>query len=141
MLQRATPLARCTATLLVALWACQPLGALLHQREEHAHRFCAQHQTFEETAKGTGKALSRMATEKSPVLSALPAPGVDSTRLTHDACPLLSSSTREELSTPAQVPLVLAHLAVSRPATAPPRALPPLPILANAPKASPPARA
>jgi hypothetical protein len=140
MIQRATTLARCTATLLVALWACQPLGALLHEREEHAHRFCPQHQTFEETAKGTGTGMSRLATERGPELSALPAPGADSWRLTHDACPLLGSSSREELPGLDLPPLVLAHLTVSRPATAPPRVHPPLPILATAPKASPPAR-
>ncbi len=73
------------------------------------------------------------------MLSALPAPGVDSSRLTHDACPLLATSVREELPTTPQVPQFLAHLAVSHTATAPPRAVPPLPILATAPKASPPA--
>ncbi len=50
MLQRANTLARCTAALLAVLWACQPLGALLHQRVVHAHRFCAQHVYFEESA-------------------------------------------------------------------------------------------
>jgi hypothetical protein len=137
---RATTLARCTAALLVALWACQPLGALLHEREAHAHRFCPQHQAFEETAKGTGSGLSRLAAQQAPQLSALPTPAADSWLLTHDTCPLLGASAREGLPTLDLPPLVLAHLTVSRPATAPPRVHPPLSVLATAPKASPPAR-
>lgn len=141
MNQRATTLARCTATLLVALWACGPLGALLHQREAHAHRFCPQHQTFEETARGTGMGLSRLAADRGPLLSSLPAPAADSSLPTHETCPLVGSGSREELPAASLTPRVLEHLAVSRPATAPPRASPPLPILATAPKASPPPRA
>ncbi|MCP3142559.1 hypothetical protein [Pyxidicoccus xibeiensis] len=140
MLQRAHTLARCTATLLVALWACQPLGALLHAKEAHAHRFCPQHQAFEETASGTGTGLSRLAAQRGPQLTTLPEAGSDSARLTHEDCPLLTSSSRDELLASRHESLALKQLAVSRPATAPPRASPPLPVLATAPKASPPAR-
>ena len=140
MIQRASSLARYTAALLAVLWACQPLGALLHQREEHAHRYCPQHQTFEESVKGTGLTQSRLAAERGPELASLPGPGTDSSRPTHESCPLLGSGVREQLPASDAVPLVLAHLEVSRPATAPPRVHPPLPILATAPKASPPAR-
>ncbi|MFP2932807.1 hypothetical protein ACLESO_48215 [Pyxidicoccus sp. 3LG] len=140
MLQRAHTLARYTATLLVALWACQPLGALLHARDAHAHRFCPQHQAFEETASGTGTGLSRLAAQRAPQLTALPEAGSDSARLTHEACPLVSSSSSNELLASRPASLVLEHLEVSRPATAPPRASPPLSVLATAPKASPPSR-
>jgi hypothetical protein len=140
MLQHAHTFARCTAMLLIALWALQPMGALLHGKEAHAHRFCPQHQAFEETAGGTGTGLSRLAAERSPLLTALPAAGTDAARLTHDDCPLLTSSSRDEAPASRAETLLLEHLAASRPATAPPRVSPPLSVLATAPKASPPAR-
>ncbi|MFP2913268.1 hypothetical protein ACLESD_51350, partial [Pyxidicoccus sp. 3LFB2] len=106
MRQQSHTFARCIATLLVALWACQPVGALLHGRDAHAHRFCPQHQAFEETAGGTGPGLSRLAAERSPLLTALPEAGADSTRLMHEACPLVTSSSRDEVfaSRPAAFP-------------------------------------
>ncbi|NMO18993.1 hypothetical protein HPC49_46695 [Pyxidicoccus fallax] len=140
MLSRAHTLARLTATLLVALWALQPLGALLHVRDAHAHRYCPQHQAFEETANGKGQGVARLASERSPQLTALPAAGTDAAGLTHETCPVLGSSSRDEASAPNEEPLILEHLAVSRPATAPPSVAAPLPVLATAPKASPPAR-
>ncbi len=141
MNQRAPTFARCTATLLAVLWLCQPLGALMHARDEHAHRFCPQHQTFEETALGTGARLARIAIEQGPQLSALPEAMADSAALTHEECPLVTTGSRPELLTPYHPSLVLTLLAVSRPATAPPRVHPPLSILDTAPKASPPAHA
>lgn len=140
MLQQAHTFARCIATLLVALWACQPVVALLHGREAHAHRFCPQHQAFEETAGGTGPGLSRLAAERSPLLTAVPESGPDSTRLVHEACPLVTSSSRDEVFASRPAAVALERLTVSLPATAPPRGCPPLAVLATAPKASPPAR-
>ncbi|WP_426751283.1 hypothetical protein [Myxococcus sp. Y35] len=141
MNQRAHTFARCTATLLAVLWLCQPLSALLHARDEHAHRFCPQHQTFEETALGTGARIARVALEQGAQISALPEAATDSAALTHEECPLVTSSSRPELLSPYHPSLVLTLLAVSRPATAPPQVHPPLAILDTAPKASPPARA
>ena len=140
MLQHAHTFARCTAMLLIALWALQPLGVLLHGREAHAHRFCPQHQAFEETASGTGSGLSRLAAERVPQLTALPEAGTDAARLTHEDCPLLGSSSRDEAAASRAELAPLEPLAVSPPATAPPRVLAPLSVLDTAPKASPPAR-
>lgn len=140
MARHAHTLARYIATLLVALWACQPLGALFHGRAAHAHRFCAQHQTFEETASGTGSGLSRLATARGPQLSAVSEEGTDSAGLLHEACPLLTSSSRDEVPTSRPVSVTLERLVVCAPSTAPPRGSPPLAVLATAPKASPPAR-
>jgi hypothetical protein len=138
MLQHAHTLARLTATLLVALWASQPLGALLHGRDAHAHRFCPQHQVFEETASGRGQGVARLAAERSPLLTALPEAGVDSAWLTHETCPLLTPGSRDEALASRDEPPALARLAVSPRATAPPCVAPPLSVLATAPKASPP---
>ncbi|MBZ4415877.1 hypothetical protein [Myxococcus sp. RHSTA-1-4] len=140
MLQHAHTFARLAATLLVALWAFQPMGTLLHVRDAHAHRYCPQHQAFEESAGGKGQAVARLASARSPLLTALPAAGADAAGLTHETCPLLNSGSRDEApASRAELP-VLAHLAVSAPATAPPSVAPPLSVLATAPKASPPAR-
>jgi hypothetical protein len=140
MTHRAHTFARYVATLMVALWACQPVGMLLHARAAHAHRFCPQHQAFEETASGMGSGLSRLAAARSPQLNAVPDAGTDATGPLHETCPLLTSSARDEVLTSRPVLLTLERLAVSIPATAPPRGSPPLAILATAPKASPPAR-
>jgi hypothetical protein len=129
-----------TAMLLVALWAFQPLVTAIHSRE-HAHRFCPEHQTFEETARGTGRFQSRLANSV-PVLAALRADlGVDSVRPTHDACPLLTASPRGDAQVSETVTVVGDYLSTSLLATAPPGSLCSVPILATAPKASPPARA
>ena len=140
MIDRASTLRSFTATLLVALWAVQPLVAVVHSRE-HAHRFCPEHQTFEETARGSGQVQTR-GSSSAPVLSAVrPQSGVDSLRSTHEACPLQTAGTRGYAQASATVTSVTEHLATSLVATAPPRALCSIPILATAPKLSPPARA
>ncbi|AGC44725.1 hypothetical protein MYSTI_03413 [Myxococcus stipitatus DSM 14675] len=141
MTQRAHTFARGTATLLVVLWALQPLGTLLHVRDAHAHRFCPEHQTFEETAKGTGAIQARLAPEKQAQLYATVAGGTDPARLNHETCPLLTSGTRDELLFSAPSTWTLARLAVSSPTTAPPHVSPPLSVLDIAPKSSPPAHA
>lgn len=138
MLPRAHTLARFVATLLIALWATQPLGMALHVAE-HAHRFCPQHQTFEESARGTLPGLSRLG-ERAPTISSLPAALADSTRPNHEECPLLNGGPRVEAACAPSAPRVLADLAVSHPATAPPQPFAPLSVLTTAPKASPPAR-
>jgi hypothetical protein len=129
-----------TATLLVALWAFQPLVTAIHSRE-HAHRFCQAHQTFEEAARGTSQAHARRANSV-PVLAAIRADlGVDSVRSTHEVCPLLTASPRDDAQVSETVTVVADCLCTSLLATAPLGSLCSVPILATAPKASPPARA
>jgi hypothetical protein len=128
-----------TAMMLVALWAFQPLVTAVHSRE-HAHRYCPEHQTFEETARGTGQLQSRLA-HSVPVLSAVRAePGMDSVLSTHETCPLLTASARGDAQASERVTLIEHCLSTSLQATAPPGSLCSVPILATAPKASPPAR-
>ncbi|MCP3101340.1 hypothetical protein LZ198_20920 [Myxococcus sp. K15C18031901] len=141
MTSRAHSLVRSTATLLVVLWALQPVGDLLHLRDAHAHRFCPEHQTFEETARGTSSIQARLVPKRTVQVSALPASGTDPVKSTHEKCPLLTSSTREPLAFGAPVSWAVEWLVESRPATAPPRVRPPLSVLDTAPKASPPAHA
>jgi hypothetical protein len=140
MLDRATTFRRYTATLLVALWVVPLLAALTHS-QEHAHRYCPEHQTFEETVRGSGQVQSRLSGSGPLLSSRRPDTGVDSARATHETCPLLTGSTRDEAPNPERLPLAAASQSVSVLATAPPRALSSVPILANAPKSSPPARA
>ena len=141
MLKRATTLGRCTAMLLVALWAAQPLGTFVHAGAQHAHRFCPEHRTFVEATRGTGLLLSR-GSEGDTTLSSRPADVADTARSTHEACPLVSSSTREDVLTAERVTVFEPGLDESHPATAPPlRAHSSLSVLDTAPKSSPPARA
>jgi len=140
MTDRAAILRSYTAMLFVALWAFQPLVTAIHSRE-HAHRFCPEHQTFEETAQGTGQLQSRRA-NSAPVLAAIRVDlGVDSVRSTHEACPLLTASSRGDAQASETATIVEDCFSTSLLATAPPGSLCSVPILATAPKASPPARA
>lgn len=140
MLDRIATLRSFIAALLVALWGVQPLVAVVHSRE-HAHRFCPEHQTFEETARGSGQWQSRRSSS-APVLSAIRAEtGVDSVRSTHEACPLQTAGTRGYAQSSETVTAIATCHGTSVLATAPPRSLSSVPILATAPKLSPPARA
>jgi len=140
MTDRLSTLQSYTAALLVALWALQPVMTVVHSRE-HAHRFCPEHQTFEETARGSSQWQSRRG-NSGPVLAALRADnGLDALRSTHEACPLQTAGTRGDVQTSEMVSEVAECLGTSLRATAPPGSLCSVPILATAPKLSPPARA
>jgi hypothetical protein len=129
---------RYTATLLVALWVMPWVMALVHS-QEHAHRYCLEHQAFEDTARGSGQAVFQP-TGDLPQLTAVPS-SQGAPHLAHESCPLPSAGMRDEVPTPEAHAVITACLAVSRPATAPPRARSSVPILATAPKSSPPVRA
>lgn len=140
MIDRTSTFRSLIAMLLVALWGVQPLVAVVHSRE-HAHRFCPEHQTFEETARGSGQFQSRRSSSV-PVLGAIRAEtGLDSMRSTHEACPLQTAGTRGAAQTSQLVTEIATCCGTSVLATAPPRSLSSVPILATAPKLSPPARA
>lgn len=140
MLKHAPTLGRCTAMLLVALWAAQPLGTFVHAGA-HAHRFCPEHRTFEEASRGTGQLLTRES-EDGATVSSRAADVADTSRSTHEACPLVSGSTREDVHSTERVTVLAPGLDRSHPATAPPlRAHTSLSVLDTAPKSSPPARA
>src|SRR5690349_15171645 len=140
MIDRTAILRSYTATLLVALWALQPLVTAIHSRE-HAHRFCQTHQTFEEAARGTSQGQARRP-NRLPVLAAVRADlGGDTLLSTHEACPLGTASARSAVQPSETATVVEDCLSTSLMATAPPGSLCSVPILATAPKASPPARA
>jgi hypothetical protein len=129
-----------TAMLLIALWAFQPLVTAIHSRE-HAHRFCQTHQTFEEAARGVSQAQARR-TNNVPVLAGVRAElGGDALLATHEACPLATAGARSAVQASETVTVVEDGLSTGFLATAPPGSLCSIPILATAPKASPPARA
>ena len=139
MTDRLSTLQSYTAALLVALWALQPVVTVLHA-QEHAHRFCPEHQTFEETARGSGQWQSRRSNSP-PVLAALRVDlGRDSLRSTHEACPLQAAGPRGDAQTSETVSEIAECLGTSLCATAPPGSQCSVPILATAPKSSPPAR-
>lgn len=126
--------------LLVALWVFQPLVTVLHSRE-HSHYFCPEHQAFEETARGSGQ-WQPPGASRPPVLMALRAePGGEASLSAHEACPLVTASPRGDAQDAETATAITAFLSTSLLATAPPGSLCSVPILATAPKASPPARA
>jgi hypothetical protein len=129
---------RYTATLLVALWVMPWVMALTHS-QDHAHRYCLEHQAFEDAARGTGQVAAHPQGDI-PQLTAVPTPQ-GAPHLAHESCPLPSAGLRDEAPHSEAHAVITACLAVSRPATAPPRALSSVPILATAPKSSPPAHA
>ena len=66
---------------------------------------------------------------------------LDAVLSTHEACPLVTASARGDAQTSETATVVADCLSSSLLATAPPGSLCSVPILATAPKASPPARA
>ena len=125
------------ALLLVAFSLLQPLLGIVHA-QAHAHRYCLAHQTFEEDSSSGGTARSALK-QNVQTLEKLASslPGTTS----HEECTFTSTSRREECPAPEVRTLVQRCLEVSAPATAPPRPLSSLSLLAIAPKSSPPARA
>jgi hypothetical protein len=127
---------RLAATLLVVMWVAQPLLGIAHT-QEHVHRYCPTHRAFEEASAGGSTARVAQVRDSGAIEKLPPAPVGP---LHHEECAFFSASTRDELVGRADVrPVVQACLEVSRPATAPPRALHSLSALDTAPKASPPA--
>ncbi|MHA7629216.1 hypothetical protein [Corallococcus sp. M7] len=103
------------AVVLAAVWLLVPLLALLHG--SHAHRFCAEHGTFEEADSTPGD---------EPGLSA------------HEECPLLGLWARQGLTVPDQIWVTgVPSEAVCR-SVSQPRVPPQLEPLLIAPKGSPP---
>ena len=140
MIDRSATFRRLTATLLVTLWAVHPVAAVVHS-VEHAHRFCPEHQAFEETARGTGQLQSRRSNNLPTLVSLRTERGMDAVRSAHEACPLQTAGNRGHAQISATVTAVAECLGTSLRATAPPRSITSVPILATAPKLSPPARA
>ena len=125
------------STLLVVLWVAQPLLAIAHA-QEHVHRYCPTHRAFEE-ASGNGGTARAAQMRDAKAFEKVP-PAAPGGSPLHEECAFISVNTRDELTSPEVQPVARACLAVSRPATAPPRPLPSLSVLDTAPKASPPAR-
>ncbi|OJH38214.1 hypothetical protein [Cystobacter ferrugineus] len=127
------------APLLVVLWVIQSVLALAHF-QEHSHRYCAVHGSFEEASSSGGAARwvrfqEERAVERQPAAS--------EGALRHEACDFLASSERPQWtgSPPPATSLVATCLEVNPPVTESPRALSSLSVLDLAPKVSPPARA
>jgi hypothetical protein len=137
MRSRAYIAGRLTATLLVVFWAAQPVLAIAHA-QAHAHRYCPEHQAFEDAPRGTGAGLETPGTDRGTVELRAPL-FVEAHRPLHEECAVLTGSTREMVPGPGPSPIIMACLEVSHPATAPPRAFSSLAILDTAPKGSPPA--
>ncbi len=138
MLDRAPTFRRSIAMMLVALWMLPLVAAVAHSRE-HGHRYCQEHQAFEEMTRSAGQSVLGT-TGEALLLTSVPAPATATPPALHESCPLLTAGARDEVPSAELAYSFGERLDVSRPATAPPGALSSLPILATAPKASPPAR-
>lgn len=138
MLRGMPQLLRACAAALAVLWLALPLLELLHAGE-HAHRFCAEHQAFEELEGELPRAPSLAAQEAEPG----GAEALESAARTgdeHEQCPLAWAEPRR----------AWLLVSASTPLTGEPQEVRPLrrtvwpgaavPLLALAPKASPPSR-
>jgi hypothetical protein len=133
-------LCRATAMLLVALWAVQPVATWVHS-SEHIHRYCAEHQAFEEGGSRTEGARGVVAASSAQLTAGTTALDESGPR-PHERCNLPACGARVSV-----LPAVGMHLpapplearAVAPPARSVPA--PPLAVLDLAPKASPPSRA
>ncbi len=115
---------------LVALWLTLPLASFAHG-DDHAHRFCAEHGTIEEGA------ASAAHSDGAAGLAWMKDVAADAD--VHAPCPVATAPTRDaqvEWTVPPASPVQAAPALLPEP-PAPGYAA--LPLLALAPKASPPA--
>ena len=127
-------LQRLVATLLVLLWLALPSLQVLHG--EHGHRYCAEHQAFEEVAPAAGEPDVASAFSG----AALSVADAADPEAAHSACTLLVAQ-REAGWAPRSAEAFAscaALLLALRPGGRVPVALPLSPLV-TAPKASPPA--
>lgn len=139
MRSRALTPGRLIAPLLVALWVIQSLLAVAHV-QEHTHRYCSAHGTFEEApAARDDSRVVRFQEEQALERQADTAEGA----LRHEACAVLGASEGPRWAGAAHqpVPLLQARREDPPPVAASPQALSSLSILDVAPKVSPPALA
>lgn len=124
-----------TAVLLLALAWVLPVVAPLTHSEDHGHRFCVEHQTFEE-APAVGTVPAKLADPRASITSA--AAALEAALFAHTPCPVTSAATRDALANAQRHgSLVCAALSASAVAFTS-LAHAPLEVLAVAPKASPP---
>jgi hypothetical protein len=129
---------RATAALLVGVWLAGLVGSIFHDAN-HEHRYCSQHGTFEEAGAAAALTGASATSAPDPTEKSL-RPGDATLRGdTHEPCAFADLGVRAPLTE-------TTTLAVAQPAPpAPTAALPrgyvaaPIPLLAFAPKASPPA--
>ena len=126
---------RATAVLLVGFWMAGLVGSIFHDAE-HEHRYCSEHGTFEEAgARPTGGAATDASAHDRSIRSG------DASRSEggHEGCAFADLGVRAPLTD--TVTVVVARPAPPAPASAPSvvHVAPPIPLLAVAPKASPPA--
>jgi hypothetical protein len=138
MLRRTPQLLRACAAALAVLWLALPLVELLHVGE-HAHRFCAEHHAFEKL-EGEAPQAPSLAAREAERGAAEALESAAGTGEAHEQCPLAWAEPRRAWRPASE----------SIPLTGEPRALRPfrgavwpgaaVPLLALAPKASPPGR-
>ncbi len=123
----------------MALWVAFPLLELLHA-DAHGHRFCLEHQAFEEMAgEPSGVRAAAVPMDAGSGMS-LEARREVEAQAPHERCPLAWAEQRR-----LKLPRMLAALPVSEPPVVSrldegQRWAPAVPVLALAPKASPPVR-
>src|SRR5262245_25701346 len=122
---------RATAALLVGFWLAGLVGSIFHDAS-HEHRYCSQHGAFEEAGTVDAKAAPAPADGTSRVR---PGDATEQT-LQHEACAFADLGVRAPVPTHATI--ASARPTPPAPATSPPvsHVASPIPLLANAPKAS-----
>jgi hypothetical protein len=130
---------RATAALLVGFWLAGLVGSIFHDAD-HEHRYCSQHGTFEEAGARPTDAAAASAAAATPEHDRSIRSGDATLRGEgHESCAFADLGVRAPLTDTATVSQ--ARPTPPAPAAAPPvvHVASPIPLLANAPKASPPA--
>ncbi len=136
MLRRISQLQRTCAAALAVLWLALPLVELLHAGE-HAHRFCAQHHAFEEVEAPEAPSLAAREVERGAAEALESVAGAGEA---HEQCPLAWAEPRRAWRPASESTPRAGEAREPRPFH---RAVWPgaaVPLLALAPKASPPGR-
>jgi hypothetical protein len=133
--RRQLPFARrATAALLVGFWLFATVGSIFHGSNDQ-HRYCSQHKVFEEVgARGAGVAQATPADSSERGWKA----GAAEETIDHQACAFADLGVRAPLDQPTTLHVALPAPPALAPAPILVHIAPPIPLLANAPKASPP---
>lgn len=135
MTRSVRPHRRIAALALAALWATVPFAALLHD-DDHGHRYCVEHQAFEEGAAPESVGTSRAAQGAEDGINAAPQPS----DLLHQKCPVADAPSRDALAAAATPASTLVDFVEPTTPVAFDGSRPQIAALFLAPKASPPVR-
>jgi hypothetical protein len=136
MRNRSSQIKRISAATLVGVWLTVPFLSLLHG--SHAHRYCDEHQTIEEASPSTSVTSSAPSPEVEAGIAVRSADSTGGVDGAHQECPVFAAQHRDAVLPTPTAAECSDELEASLSALVTQTSGAQLPLLALAPKASPP---